>query len=401
MAYNQIYGIINEAVKEALGASAVAVIDTSSLVDVGGQILTDETGLTMQKFMNGLAGAIMKTRIKAKSYEGADGASIYRDADDFALYVRKIQTDNVEACVENSSYKAQNWAYYNGSLQKNWTDRLFGKIAGLETKPTIVSRKQLARCFTSAGEMAAFISMLDTSRMNDMRCAMESGEILARATAMANAFIDAGSGNPNPNTAIDLGAIYNTVTGKATSSTGWIYDADLIRFMLVEIKRIIPRLSVMNRLFNNAGCDRFTRPNELVIDMHADFVASLEGYVENTLISPFLTMPNVNKVTRWQGTGTTTGADAYKLKIKNDGNVIVEGDEEQNTDPVTTLELGGIVCVLRDFDRVAATVQDLRSPSANNALQEMVTTVTKFDIAYAVDPSEQCVVFYVGDHNAT
>ena len=69
MAYNQIYGIINEAVKQALGAKAVAVIDTTSLVDVGGMILTDETGLTMEKFMNGLAGAIMRTRIKAKSYE--------------------------------------------------------------------------------------------------------------------------------------------------------------------------------------------------------------------------------------------------------------------------------------------------------------------------------------------
>ena len=388
MAYNQIYGIINEAVKEALGARAVAVVDTTSLVDVGGQILTDETGLTMEKFMNGLSGAIMRTRIKAKSYDGGENVSMFRDADAFGLYLRKIQIDNVSESVENSSYKAQDWAYYNGSLQKNWTDRLFGKIAGLETKPTIVARKQLARCFSNAGEMASFISMLDTARMNDIKCDMESAEMLARGT-------------PNPNTAIDLGAIYNAVTGKATSSTGWIYDADLIRFMLVEIKRIIPRMYAMNRLFNNAGCDRFTRPEDLVIDMHADFVASLEGYVENTLISPFLTAPNFNKVTRWQGTGTTTGADAYKLKIKNDGNVIVEGDEEQNTDPVTTLELDGIVAVCRDYDRVACSVQDLRTVSANNSLQEMVTTVTKYDIAYAVDPSEQCVVFYVGNHNAT
>lgn len=401
MAYNQIYGIINTAVKEALGANAVAVIDTSTLVDVGGQILSDETGLTMEKFMNGLAGAIMKTRIKAKSYTGREGVSMFRSAEDFAMYVRKIQVDNIGDAVENSSYKAQDWAYYNGSLAKNWTDRLFGKVSGLETKPTIVARKQLARCFANAGEMASFISMLDTSRMNDIRCQMESAETLARGTAMANCFIDAGSGSPNPNTAIDLGALYNTATGKATSPTSWLYDADFIRFMLVEIKRIIPRLFSMNRLFNNAGCDRFTDPSDLIVDMHADFVASLEGYVENTLISPFLTAPNFNKVTRWQGTGTTSGEDAYKLKIKNDGNVIVEGDEAQNTDPVTTLELDGIVCTLRDVDRVACTIDDMRTVSANNPLQEMVTSVTKYDVAYAVDPSEQSVVFYVGTHNAT
>lgn len=393
MAYNQIYGIINEAVKQALGAKAVTVVDTTSLVDVGGMILTDETGLTMEKFLNGLSGAIMRTRIKAKSYDGGERVNPFRSADDFGLYVRKIQVDNVQESVENSSYKAQDWAYYNGSLQKNWTDRLFGKIAGLETKPTIVSRKQLARCFSNAGEMAAFISMLDTSRMNDMKCDMESAGILARGTAMLESFRGA---TPNVNTAFDLGALYNDVTGKATAPDSWLYDADFIRFMLVEIKRIIPRLYTMNRLFNNAGCDRFSRPEELTIDMHGDFVASLEGYVENTLISPFLTAPNFNKVTRWQGTGTTTGADAYKLNLSNDK---FDFGEDESEETITTKEVDGIIAYVHD-ETYALTVDDLRTVFANNALQEMVTTVTKYDIAYAVDPSEQGVVFYVGTHNA-
>ena len=357
-------------------------------------ILTDETGLTMEKFMNGLAGAIMRTRIKAKSYDGGERVNAFRSADDFGLYVRKIQVDNVSESVENSSYKAQDWAYYNGSLEKNWTDRLFGKIAGLETKPTIVSRKQLARCFSNAGEMASFISMLDTARMNDIKCDMESAGVLARGTAMLEAFRGE---TPNANTAIDLGAIYNNVTGKATAPDSWLYDADFIRFMLVEIKRIIPRLYVMNRLFNTAGCDRFSRPEELVVDMHADFVASLEGYVENTLISPFLTAPNFNKVTRWQGTGTTTGADAYKLNLSNDK---FDFGEDESEETITSKEVDGIVAYVHD-ETYALTVDDLRTVSANNALQEMVTTVTKYDIAYAVDPSEQGVVFYVGTHNAT
>lgn len=394
MAYNQIYGIINEAVKEALGAEAVDVIDTTGLVDVGGQILSDETGLTMEKFMNGLAGAIMKTRIKAKSYNGGERVNPYRSAEDFGLYVRKIQVDNVNAVVENSSYKAQDWAYYNGSLEKNWTDRLFGKIAGLETKPTIVSRKQLARCFSNAGEMASFITMLDTARMNDIRCAQESAGVLARGTAMLEAF--RGS-TPNTNVAFDLGKVYNDVTGKATAPDSWQYDADFTRFMLVEMKRVIPRMYVMNRLFNTAGCDRFSNPEDLVIDMHADFVASLEGYVENTLIAPFLTTPNFNKVTRWQGTGTTTGADALKLSLANDG--FDFGEDATTHETITEKEVDGVIAYVHD-ETYALTIDDLRNVSANNPLQEMVTSVSKFDIAYAVDPSEQGVVFYVGTHNA-
>lgn len=394
MAYNQIYGIINTAVKQALGANAVAVVDTSTLVQVGGQILTDESGLTLEKFMNGLVGAITKTRIKAKSYNGSSTVNMYRDAEEFGLYMRKIQTDNINDTVENSSYKEQDWSYYNGSLQKNWTDRLFGMVSGLETKPTIIARKQLARCFSNPAEMAAFINMLDVSRMNDIKCANESAEILARATAM----IDCGRSS---NTLIDLGAIYNTVTGKATSSRSWLYDADLIRFMLVEMKRILTRLEPMNRIYNNEGCDRFTDREDLIIDLHADFVSSLEGYVENTLISPFLTLPNVNKVTRWQGRGTDDGTsnyDPYKVNIKNTD---INFNPDPTGEPIDTLELDGIVAFARDRDKLALCVDDLRTVSANNNLQEMQTIVTKWDVAYAIDPSEQGVVFYVGSHNAT
>ena len=229
--------------------------------------------------------------------------------------------------------------------------------------------------------------------MNDIKCDMESAGVLARGTAMLEAFRGE---TPNANVAVDLGAIYNNVTGKATAPDSWLYDADFIRFMLVEIKRIIPRMHVMNRLFNTAGCDRFSRPEELVVDMHADFVASLEGYVENTLISPFLTAPNFNKVTRWQGTGTTTGADAYKLNLSNDK---FDFGEDESEETITSKEVDGIVAYVHD-ETYALTVDDLRTVSANNALQEMVTTVTKYDIAYAVDPSEQGVVFYVGTHNA-
>lgn len=392
MAYNQIYGIINSAVKQALGANAVTVTDTTSLVEVGGQILSDESGLTMETFMNGLAGAIMKTRIKAKSYNGSEKVSLFRDAEEYGLYRRKIQIDNVNDVVANSSYTAQDWDYYDGSLQKNWTDRLFGRIAGVETKPQITSRKQLARCFSNAGEMASFISMLDTSRMNDIKCANESAQILARATAM----IDCARSN---NTLIDLGAIYNTITGKATTSRSWLYDADFARFMLVEMKRIIARMKPMNRIYNNAGCDRFATDDDLIINLHSDFVATLNGYVENTLIAPFLSMPTVNEVSRWQGRGTsdaTTNFDPYKVNIKNDD--INFGTTEE---PVNALELDGIVCFCHSYDKVALCIEDMRTVSAVNSLQEMTTTVTKYDVAYAVDPSEQGVVFYVGEHNAT
>lgn len=393
MAYNQVYAIVNAATKQALGASAVSAVDTTTLAEVGGQVLDSLNPATFPAFVYGLMGVLNTTRIKAKSYDGASRVSAYRNPEDFGLYMRKIQIDKVQDVTENSSFKAQDWDYYDGDLATNWTDRLFGLISGFETQPQIVSRKKLQRCFSNPAEMAAFIAMLDTGRMNDIRCHIESTETLARATAMGSCFGSA-------KTAIDVGALYNTATGKATSPTSWQYDADQMRFALVEMKRIMSRLDKMNRIYNNAGCDRFTRPDELVIDIHSDFVASMEGYLENTLIEKFIELPGYNEVSRWQGVGTSYG-DTHKLVIEND-NLGVDTTAFANlTTDGTDLTVDGVIAFAHDFDKYAMTVEDLRTVSANNELQEMITTVTKFDTAYAVDPSEQGIVFYFGTHNAS
>lgn len=393
MAYNQVYAIVNAATKQALGASAVAAVDTTTLAEVGGQVLDSLNPATFPAFVYGLMGVLNTTRIKAKSYDGASRVSAYRNPQDFGLYMRKIQIDKVQDAVENSSFKAQDWDYYDGDLATNWTDRLYGLISGFETAPQIISRKKLQRCFSNPAEMAAFIAMLDTGRMNDIRCHIESTETLARATAMGSCFGSA-------KTAIDLGGLYNTATGKATSPTSWQYDADQMRYALVEMKRIMARLDKMNRIYNNAGCDRFTRPEELVIDIHSDFVASMEGYLENTLIEKFIQLPGFNEVSRWQGVGTAYG-DTHKLIIENDNLGVNTTAFSSLTTDGTDLTVDGVVAFAHDIDKYAMTVDDLRTVSANNELQEMVTTVTKFDTAYAVDPSEQGIVFYFGTHSAS
>ena len=394
MAYNQVYAIVNAATKQALGASAVAAVDTTTLAQVGGQVLDSLNPATFPAFVYGLMGVLNETRIKAKSYDGASRVSAYRNPQDFGLYMRKIQIDKVQDVTENSSFKAQDWDYYDGDLTTNWTDRLFGLISGFETQPQIISRKKLQRCFSNPADMAAFIAMLDTGRMNDMRVHIESTETLARATAMGSCFGSA-------KTAIDLGALYNTATGKATSPTSWQYDADQMRFALVEMKRIIARLDKMNRIYNNAGCDRFTRPEEMVIDIHSDFVASMTGYLENTLIEKFIELPGFNEVSRWQGVGTSYG-DTHKLIVENDNLGVDKTAFASLTTDGTDLTVDGVLAFVHDFDKYALTIADgPRTVSAVNELQEMITTVTKFDTAYAVDPSEQGIVFYFGTHNAT
>ena len=393
MAYNQIYALVNAATKQALGAAAVSAVDSSTLAEVGGQILTSENPQTLAAFVYGLAGAVTETRIKAQSYDTGSRISMWRSEEDFGLYRRKIQADKIQDAVSNSSYTSQDADYYDGDLTKNWTDRLFGLIAGFETQPYIISRKKLARCFRNPAEMADFINMLDVQRMNEIKAHMESCETLARGTAMGSCFERAA-------TAVDLGAIYNTVTGKATTVDGWKYDADQIRFYVTEMQRIWDRLANMNRIYNNAGFDRFTRKDELVIDVHSDFEASMRGYMQNSLISDFVNLPGYNKVTKWQGAGNGSFNDNCKLAITNDNLDADTSDTTHVSNSGKTVTVDGVVAFVHDYDKFGLTIQDLRTVVGQNTLQEMTTTVTKYDVAYAVDPSEQGIVFYVGAHDA-
>lgn len=401
MAYNQIYGIVNSATQQALGGAAVAAVDSSTLAEVGGQILDSSNPAAFSAFVYGLMGALNETRIKAKSYDIGGRVSMWRSNEDFGLYRRKIQRNNVRAAVSNSSWTLQDADYYDGDLSANWSDRLFGLISGFETEPDIISRKKLARCFRDPAEMASFINMLDIGRMDDIKCNMESCETLARATAMGSCFQKAA-------TAVDIGALYNTVTGKATAPDSWLYDADLTRFCLVEMKRIFARLKSMNRIYNNfetdtvnhVYADRFTADNELVIDVHADFRASMDGYLQNTLIAPFVNLEGYNEVTRWQGIGTGY-ADSHKIIITNDNLGADTTDTTHVSNSGKTVTCDGIIAFVHDYDKFGLTIEDLRTCVGENTLQEMTTTVTKYDVAYAIDPSEQGVVFYVGTHSAT
>lgn len=396
MAYNQIYQLVTAANKQALGRSAVSAVDTSTLVDVGGQVLDANNPAAFAAFVYGLMGVINNTRIKAKSYEGASKVSAYRNADDFGVYVRKIQPLKIRDVKENSSFKSQDADYYDGDLSTNWTDRLMGLVSGFETEADIISRKKLARCFHNVEEMGAFISMLDTHRMNEIRCSIESTETLARGTAMGSCFASA-------NTVIDIGALYNTATGKAISPTTWQYDADFIRFAVVEMQRILPRLRTMNAVYNNGSADRFTTDNDLVIDIHTNFVAALNGYLNNTLIEKFMALPGYNEVTRWQGTGTSAAyADAEKLIITNDNlGASATAWSTYVSNSGKTVTVGSVIAFAHDIEKFTETVMDLRTCVGENPLQEMSTVVTKFDTAWAVDPSEQGVVFIVGTHSAT
>lgn len=389
MEYNQIYSVINAATANMIGKTGIDVRDTKGFVDIGGQILGDD-GVNIPIFMNGLMGVLRDTYIKSKSYGRREKVSARRAASDFGLYLRKIQRKNIQNVGENSSYKAQDWDYYDGSLSKNWDDRIFGKVAGYETTPVIVADKQLAKCFHNEGEMAAFISMLYDGMANDVEVHAETTESLARATAIGLCL------NSNK-TSINLSTSYAAAfpDADAVDSSNWMYDANFIRFAVVEIKRYMRAMQTYNQIFNAEGADRFSRPEELVIDVHDRFVSSMEGYLENTLIEKFIELPTFNPVSRWQATGTTAAlGDATAVKIANSDYVT-----DDSTDPDTTLSASkkGVLAYLHDIDHYAVTVDDLRTVTARNSLQEMSTAVTKYDTAYAIDPSEQGLVFYVAD----
>ncbi len=97
-------------------------------------------------------------------------------------------------------------------------------------------------------------------------------------------------------------------------------------------------------------------------------------------------LPNFESVTYWQGSGTNFAFnDVSKIHIKND--------------EISELEIvqGGIIAFIHDYDSCASIIYRRRSNSIYNPRAERYNIFEKADKGYAVDLSENAVVFYIAE----
>lgn len=379
---NQIYLMVNDAASEALGEKAITAKDTASFVALGDKVLSSDTD--KEQFYKALVDRIGRTVIAVRSYS-AKKRSVKRDELDWGLIYQKISYKKRDA-VENPSWATETQANpFDVEIQTEAVQKLFAVMSTYSFEDSIPDG-QLFTAFTSASAMGAFISGIYTNMDNYMQLAEENLNDMAVDTYMAGALIKGKDAQKRK-----LLTEYNTANDTTLTAEQALRNADFLKFAGREIKTAIGNMTRMSTIFNAEAFPRHTPEDKLVVEVLGQFASAMSTYLESdTYHKELVALPNYEEVTYWQAPGTGFAfEDVSKINITNAHLAV------QDTNPTGTIEQSGIVAFVHDYDAVASVIYRHRRNSIYNPRAERLNIFDKAEQGYAVDLSENGIVFMI------
>lgn len=374
----QIYSMVNDAAKEALGSQAITAKDTSSLISLGDQILSSDS--TKDLFKNVLVDRIGRTAFAIRQYE-ADTRSVKRDVIDWGLFYQKISYKKHDA-VENSAFDFSTQADpFDVEPQTEIVQKLFAKM-GTWSYEDVLPDDQLFTAFNSAAQMGAFISGIVMNIYNSLAVDEENTANLAVNTYMAGA-LKKGTAAQKRN----LLKEYNTLNGTSLKADVCMTDAGFLKYASREINIVVGNMKKMSTIYNAEGIPRHTPKEDLVVEVLGQYASATASYLESdTYHNEMVALPRYEEVPYWQAPGTSFAfTDVSTIDIKN---TAIDTAEVKQT---------GIIAFIHDYDAVACFIDRPRTSSIYNPRAERTNIFYKATKGYGVDLSENGVVFYVAD----
>lgn len=378
----QIYSMVNSAGQEALGAEAIAVKDTSTLVAFGNQVLSSATN--KEKFYNALVDRIARTVVAVREYK-AKKRRVRKDELEWGLAIQKISFKDREA-VANPTWDATTQADpFDVEIQTEAVQSLFYAMTTFSYEDSIPDT-QLSTAFLNGSAMGAFIAGIYTNMNNFMEISMENMDNLAVATNIASVIKNGhGAQKRNPLTE------YNAKYSKSLTVATCFADTDFLKYTTREISTVIGNVQKPSHVYNNTdNITRHTPKDKLVVEVLGQFASACNTYLQaDTFHNELVALPAYEEVAYWQAPGTNgfNFTDVSKIDIKN-----------TNIDD-NAVEQGGIIAFIHDEDSCASIITRRRSASIYNPRAERYNIFEKADAGYMCDPSENAVVFYIADES--
>lgn len=382
---NQIYSMVNDSAKEALGERAATVKDTATLVSLGNVVLSSDDD--KEAFYKALTDRIGRTVIAARVYSAVK-RSVKRDEMDWGLVYQKISYKKREA-VTNPTWNANSQADpFDVDIQTEAVQKLFAVMSTYSYEDSIPDG-QLFTAFTSGGAMGAFISGIYTNMRNYMELAEANLANLAVNTLIAGVLIKGTSAQKR-----NLLAEYNEKFTQSLTVDTCLSSADFLKYATREILTAKDNMTTLSEIFNAEGFPRFTPEDKCVVEVLGQFASASDTYLQaDTYHNELVKLPNYEKVVYWQSPGTSFDFDdVSKIYIENE-HLAVAGNADGEC------EQSGILALVRDYDAAASVIMRRRSASIYNPRAERYNIFEKADQGYAVDLSENAIVFYIADES--
>lgn len=382
MEVSQIKNLVNQTTKEVLGETALQIDDLSDVVSLGESVYNVKQ---MDNYVRTLIDQIGKIVFVDRPYVGSV-PSVLMDGWEYGAVLEKITMDSLPEAQENDSWKLTNGTSYDPNVFNGpkVSAKFFNTKSTFEI-PMSFADKQVKTAFQNAGQLNAFMSMIENAITNSMTVKVDSLISSTINNMIAQTFNDG-----NANRCVNLLKQYNERFGTTLTAAKCITDPEFIRWASFRMGLYTNRLSKISKLFNIGGKERFTAGDKLHIVMLDEFARAADSYLQSdTYHETFTALPNAETVTYWQGSGTGYNFEdtsAIKVNVANPA-----GGED------IEINKTGILGVAFDGDALGVVCEDRRVTTQYNGRAEFYNNWYKFDAGYFNDLNENFVVFYVAD----
>lgn len=312
----QIYSIVNEVAKQAMGSKAITAVDNSGLVALGRTVLGSAE--TKNNFINALTDRIGRTIVSFRAYH-SHFPDFERDSIEWGNILQKLKVGMPDAEEDQSFNLIDGSSVDQYKINKAKTNQLlFTTETPWQTHIT-VHLDELEKAFVDSTAMGTFISGMFGEVQNRIELAMENlsmtcvnnyiGEVYARRTL-------------RPNRVINLLTEYKDKTGvdHTTEPLNALDDENFLKYVVRRINSISTTMEYMTlntyndettSIDNNSTgvYTRHTPKSEQRMMLYIDLVNALRTNINSKAFNmeqvaidiPFKTVPF------WQSLTTPTG----------------------------------------------------------------------------------------------
>lgn len=357
--YTNAYQVVNDAYKQAVGASAVDTITLDDFCDKG--VAFDSLTMARDQFTKALIDQVVNFYTDTELFDEYDDP-YYLESRRFANVVQMLSMQPQEA-QESHAWRDLSPSVDGGNIKYKTVGSYSVKPPQISAKyfqksisyeiPLAITEEQYSDAFRSAEELRGFVDWVMLNIQNSLRQHRKDMTYQNRNAWVAEKLLYASSVGAKGIHKINLLTEFNAQRGGNLTTVADFFESPAAcRFAAAQLQLYAKYLREQSSLFNCEGLVKFVPRDRLVLEVNSYFENALnETAYSDTFNAELLSLPLYRSVPAWQGFGITnalasTEAASFDQMSKIDVSV-TGGDVEQS----------GIVAVMADKYAICHTIR--------------------------------------------
>lgn len=401
LSFEQISTVLKSITDQATGVSTIKSVDTASFVTVANMALKTGYDPLTTAISQVLSRTIFSVRPYTRKFRGLNVSN-----QRYGNHVRKLLTID-KPLEDDDRFKladGESIDQYAVNKPKVLQTNFYG--ANVYQKSVTIYKDQLDCAFSSPDEFASFISMVMQNASDMIEQAHEEtaratiGNLIAAIYAVESGGLDTYALANGGKRAVNLLKLYNQTNGGSLGVAD-VFKAEnfesFVKFAFSTINTIADLMTDRNTLFcsqlENYTVIRHTPKDRMKFYLYTDLVNKINSEVYSSVFNPdFLKLVDFEKVNYWQ-------SPLEPSRILNKPVMLTKAGVLHDLGIISTLNVFGVL-----FDEEAAgytTVNEWAQPTPFNARGGYYNQFWHFTDRYWNDFTENAVVFYIAEPNAS